>query len=208
VSMSVVRHHISKYKKTMPRAYETVFNSNHVDDTADSFETVEEAIEVTKQLKEAHAEMTMEFKKISSNKQEVLQAFPQDYWAKGYEFLENLLEMKMPTKKCLGVSWDSKNDILTFSPREEIGKVERITKRVILREYSLIFDPIGILAPALIEARITMQSCWKVKVDWDEEAPEEIQKRWNKWVESLKHLPEIKVPRVLIPTFSDKGNQE
>ena len=47
-----------------------------------------------------------------------------------------------------------------------------MTKRSILSYTSSMFDILGILAPLILEQKLTTQSLWKVKADWvDKEIP-------------------------------------
>lgn len=69
---------------------------------------------------------------------------------------------------------------------------------------SKLFDPLGIISPIMIQAKLMVQECWKRKIDWDDPVLEDISKTWQEWAASLKDLPEVKVQRVLIPADSEK----
>lgn len=45
---------------------------------------------------------------------------------------------------------------------------ERASKRKILRFIALYFDPLGFLAPLLINWKSFCQSLWTAKIEWDE----------------------------------------
>ena len=53
----------------------------------------------------------------------------------------------------------------------------------------------GWLAPIVITAKIIMQSLWILKVSWDEELPLDISKRWHTWLQDLRSISLIKIPR-------------
>lgn len=59
------------------------------------------------------------------------------------------------------------------------------------------FDPIGFLAPVIIVGRLILRDVMSSGVGWDEPLPSEFETRWQRWLESLKDLECIKVPRSL-----------
>ena len=75
------------------------------------------------------------------------------------------------TERALGLLWDVKNDKHTFqhSPNS-LPK----NKRGILDLVASIFDPLGIVTPAVLEAKLIIQSLWILKVDWDDNIPKDI----------------------------------
>ncbi|XP_043496470.1 uncharacterized protein LOC122520475 [Polistes fuscatus] len=75
-----------------------------------------------------------------------------------------------PVLKTLGISWNAHHDHLIYSVAP-IDLRERTTKRRILSEIAQIYDPLGLLGPIVLTAKILIQDCWKTKVDWDESVP-------------------------------------
>ena len=75
------------------------------------------------------------------------------------------------TERALGLLWDVKNDKHTFqhSPNSPPKN-----KQGILDLVASIFDPLGIVTPAVLEAKLIIQSLWKLKVDWDDNIPKDI----------------------------------
>ncbi|XP_033228930.1 uncharacterized protein LOC117180542 [Belonocnema kinseyi] len=64
--------------------------------------------------------------------------------------------------KTLGLLWKSTTDELRYSVN--FPKPSNVTKRTILSLVSQIFDPLGIVGPAIVRARIFLQELWKVNV--------------------------------------------
>lgn len=54
-----------------------------------------------------------------------------------------------------------------------------VTKREILRDSAQIYDPLGLLAPVTVKAKILVQTLWKQKLDWDEPLDQELTKEWS-----------------------------
>ncbi|GIY38112.1 reverse transcriptase [Caerostris extrusa] len=75
----------------------------------------------------------------------------------------------------LGLIWDKNLNALEIDTEYlEFDEREKITKREILSLVSPVFDPIGFLAPVMIQPKILLQATWKAKESWDEEVNNEI----------------------------------
>lgn len=46
-------------------------------------------------------------------------------------------------------------------------------------------DPIGIISPIIIKAKILMQSLWTLCLDWDQTVPDHIRNAWEKYMSEL-----------------------
>ena len=57
-----------------------------------------------------------------------------------------------------------------------------LTKRKVLSAINSIFDPLGIVSSVMITGKILYSIACLKKLSWDDAAPEELQKPWNKWV--------------------------
>nr|XP_037876794.1 uncharacterized protein LOC119630680 isoform X1 [Bombyx mori]XP_037876795.1 uncharacterized protein LOC119630680 isoform X1 [Bombyx mori] len=116
--------------------------------------------------------------------------------------LSSLLENNENTQKnliisssshTLGVGWDPRSDIIHFPTNYRSNA--KITKRSILSESCKVFDPLGILSIFTIKPKILIQKLWIEKVDWDEPAPQEIRQSWLLFIENMKHLHLLRIPR-------------
>ena len=94
------------------------------------------------------------------------------------------------TERAFGLLWGIKNDKLTF---QHSPKILPKTKRGILSLVESIFDPLGIATPAVLEAKLIIQSLWKLKVDWDDDIPKDILQRYQQWLSGLHHIKEIPI---------------
>ena len=88
--------------------------------------------------------------------------------------------------------WDTENDVLFI---KAVLKDLPPTKRGVLSFVSSIFDPIGIVAPAVLEPKLIIQELWRRKIDWDTELPSDLLTRWCKWKSNFKHITNIQIPR-------------
>ena len=80
----------------------------------------------------------------------MIQSIPEDHRAKGVQKID-IDYGDLPRERALGVSWHIKDDVLALS----IGIKEPVlTKRGLISMYSSVYDPLGIVAPFVLIARI------------------------------------------------------
>ncbi|XP_055603814.1 uncharacterized protein LOC129752049 [Uranotaenia lowii] len=98
------------------------------------------------------------------------------------------------TIKTLGICWEIEADIFRFdvnvSPSDQPP-----TKRNILSAIAKLYDPLGLIAPVVVEAKILMQHIWLLGLDWDEEVTPELRIKWTDFCEQLPHLLELRIDR-------------
>lgn len=75
-----------------------------------------------------------------------------------------------------------------------------VTKRQILSEIATIFDPLGLISPVVIKAKIKVQRLWVMGIGWDETLPEETMSDWYKFRESILLLNNLFIPRCIVIT--------
>ena len=74
------------------------------------------------------------------------------------------------------------------------------SKRGVLSVLSSIYDPLGLVSPFVLKAKIIFQSIWQLGVDWDEPLPESLAEEFQNWVSSSRSLSKIRISRAI---FSD-----
>ena len=73
------------------------------------------------------------------------------------------------------------------------------TKRGILSTVSSIFDPLGFVAPVLLEGKKILQEMCKENTGWDDPVPDAVKAGWEKWRTDLQHIQDLSVPRCYKP---------
>lgn len=86
----------------------------------------------------------------------------------------DLEQDKLPIERALGVHWCVESDTFQF---KVIIKDRPFTRRG-LSVVSSIYDPLGVLAPVVLTAKMIMQDLSRMKIDWDDDLPERVKQQW------------------------------
>ncbi|CAK9799110.1 hypothetical protein ANTPLA_LOCUS1901 [Anthophora plagiata] len=101
------------------------------------------------------------------------------------------------TRKALGIGWKPRTDEILYTIRVSEGN-SRPTKRTILSQIAQLFDPLGLLGPVIVRAKIIMQELWKANLGWDESVPQSIINMWAEFREELPYLNKFSMPRTTV----------
>lgn len=75
----------------------------------------------------------------------------------------------------LGLKWHPEQDIFEFSIQSITSSSK--TKREVLSAISRLFDPLGLINPILIRAKLIMQEIWATNLGWDDSSSIKLQQR-------------------------------
>jgi len=90
------------------------------------------------------------------------------------------------------VHWDVRHDAFGFGIQLPLRP---LTKRGVLSALSSVYDPLGLVNPFVLGARLIVQDLCREKADWDDPLSEVMQKRWEEWKERLQDWPRLSFPR-------------
>ena len=158
-------------------------------------------------------------KKYVSNSLKTLKEFPDEclskkdrlsildtYWSQKEDVLTfNLMkstEAEVKIEKAnseVSVESDSKNATTTAPASTTV-----YTKRQVLSIVAQIFDSTGLVTPYVLIPKLILQSCWKLKLLWDEPLRSELQERFEDFMSELPKLASISIKRGLLPTTKSK----
>ncbi len=62
---------------------------------------------------------------------------------------------------------------------------DEMTKRGVLQTLASIYDPIGIASPVTLQGKVLFRELCDIKLSWDQQLPENFQKRWKQFCENL-----------------------
>lgn len=174
-----------------PRAASALRRDFYVDDALTGADTKEEVLSLRRELTELLQSAGLNIREWASNDQSILQGLSEQDKSRRLQLGE------YQTLKTLGIFWDSKDDAILYSV-EASAKTSRVTKRSISSVIARIYDPLGLLAPVIVRAKILLQRVWSLKVDWDEALPADLHSEWNRYYTRLSLLNEIRFPRKTI----------
>ncbi|XP_052820244.1 uncharacterized protein LOC128246076 [Mya arenaria] len=188
----VSQYNARLYENEYPLAAETVLKSTYMDDSMDSVDNDKVAIRLYKELTALWEKAGMNARKWISNSKTVLEQIPVEHRAKTVDLQKN----ELPKVKTLGVTWVPEEDIFSFE-FTAVDENKGMTKREYLKKISTLFDPLGLLTPYTIIAKMLMQDIWISGVDWDEKVHEKTRIKIGDWFEELACVHQIKVPRCI-----------
>jgi len=198
-------------EEEFPTAAETIKNNAYVDDILGSVPSEEEADKITDEIDDILSKGGFQVKSWtkSSNKAENVQVCPAT--------LSGSTEV---TSKVLGIVWNSKTDTfefvakVNFSPkhrkvrtqpnlaREDLPQCipDLLTKRMVLSLVNGIYDPLGLSAPFVVQAKMLLRKISKESnVDWDDPIPEVLRNEWVRFFTMLFDMEKIVFKRSTKP---------
>ncbi|XP_028968772.1 uncharacterized protein LOC114828513, partial [Galendromus occidentalis] len=137
----------------------------------------------------------MPLKKWSSNSQEI-----GDFIRGQSPVPDPIITTNHAEAKFLGIPWNQGSDRLSAPVDKAWETLTAGTpcKRRLLRSLASIFDPLGIVAPLTMNAKILLQSTWKTKLGWDSTLSETQTTEFNVFAETLKAAKDLSIPRLML----------
>ena len=144
------------YPSMIPGA---VLHNFYVDDCLVLVSTVKEAVTMQQKLTEFLARRGFHLTKWISNDDKVLESISElERSNLGQFMLDNGVK-----EKVLGMQWHIKGDYFTFDIH--VNK-KPFTRRGLLSMTASVYDPMGFVAPVILEAKLLLQDLCKQKSNW------------------------------------------
>lgn len=152
------------YVDEYPNASQIVRFDCYVDDIVTGSNSLNELIRNQSQLIEMLQHGGFELRKWCANSDALINHLPSICVEKHVKFRDNDIV------KALGLMWEPDGDkfLINISPHT----AKRINKRSVLAETMRVFDPLGLISPVVVSAKIFLQDLWKLNVSWDEALPQ------------------------------------
>lgn len=206
----VIQHHINSFQELDPQFVSKLSQSFYVDDLVTGANTEKEALSLYCNARERMKMGGFVLRKWKTNSEMLTKQICLDEEEGKIEIESPIGEEQTYAKetlgshkdaekgsKVLGIPWDNKNDALTFD-LTKIGKgihVNKPTKRIILSSLATLFDPLGLISPISVQAKVLFQDLCTRKIDWDDPIPREKSEEWDEWISSLDQVKSISIPR-------------
>nr|XP_012235926.1 PREDICTED: uncharacterized protein LOC105680069 [Linepithema humile] len=94
----------------------------------------------------------------------------------------------------LGIHWNQSKDTFHFSYKFD-DTLGTVSKQVILLEVSRLFDPLGLLGPVIVLAKLILQELWQLDTHWDESVTQDLHSRWSNLKSRLIDINQLSIPR-------------
>ncbi|XP_049319056.1 uncharacterized protein LOC125780640 [Astyanax mexicanus] len=168
----------------------------YVDDGLSSVSSTGQAIQLVKEARELCSTGKLRLHKFISNSKEVLATIPKEECAEAATERDMALgELQM--ERALGVQWCVAFDEFQF---RVVIKESPFTRRGVMSTVASIYDPLGFVAPFILVGKQILQQMCRDKLSWDDALPDDLQPQWERWLQDLQHLVNVKIPRCYIPS--------
>ncbi|CAJ0590619.1 unnamed protein product [Cylicocyclus nassatus] len=172
------------------RLKEEILANTYVDNVIVGAKTTQECVDKCKECKDIFSRMHMNLREFMSNNQRAMASIPQD----------SCMLAQGQYVGLLGVRWNPTLD--TLHVPLNIARQAVTSKRTALQVYASTFDPLGLLAPLLIKAKMFIQDLWELGYGWDDSLTDEDIQKWNAIVQDISSF-QLSVPRYIGDTFED-----
>ncbi|XP_018407213.1 PREDICTED: uncharacterized protein LOC108783203 [Cyphomyrmex costatus] len=182
-----IKHLADHHSSTFPIGSACIRRDFYVDDLLTGADTVQEAETLRDETIELLRLGAFELGKWASNTPELLDA--------------TLNKNDKPvvidddeSAHILGIKWNANTDTLHFS-YDPVMSHDAISKPKILSDVSKLYDPLGLLGPIIVIAKLILQDLWRAGIDWDESVPQNLHARWITFKSQLTELNRLAIPR-------------
>lgn len=197
---------LDNYDKFNEEALNTVLTNFYVDDLLKSLDCEKDLVDNAHQVKEICATGAFNLGKFVSNSKKLLNSLEKEEIDS--KFLERSISKQGDNlkEKALGLCWKVKDDLISV---EVCNKHKKESRRGMLSTIGSVYDPIGIVAPYVVQGKLLLQELCRLKYDWDDELPHDIKLKWNRWSQGLEKVGAVSIPRnVVLNLITSKSKLE
>ena len=172
-------------------------NDFYVDDLLSGTSTIEDALNVQKELSALFQTAGLTLRKWASNHITFLDTIPLEL----QETQSKLSPDNEDGLTTLGLLWNTKDDHLQVkSSLTQMHSTDSpaSTKRKVLAITASIFYPLGLLSPAIVAYKIFLQKLWQDKLQWDEPLSSHLQQEWNQLLQTIPTLSTLRINRKVL----------
>ena len=185
---------IEKY----PEAAKSIADNSYMDDIIDSTQTPKKAHTLTKDINDILRQGGFSMKEwVFSDRDDKIEVKTSGGISS--------LPRSGKNQRVLGLGWNCDEDLLFFPEKElkDQNQVkETITKRTVLGKINSIYDPLGLIGPFTLRAKILMRKLWTLEksLGWDDPVPEDIGVEWQNFMKEMDVLEKVTFRRCLKPS--------
>lgn len=170
-------------------ARQSILRDFYVDDYLTSTSSTQKAIELAKDVESTLKRGQFHLRKWRSNDHQALAQIT------GSPSVLEDIQLQPAETTVLGLHWDPVADELFY--KIKLDNSPSTSKRQVLSDSARLYDPLGILAPVIIVAKIFIQKLWQAQLAWDTPLPDDLLTEWLSYRNGLRQLETIRIPRWL-----------
>ena len=102
--------------------------------------------------------------------------------------------------KVLGKIWERLTDEICYRIKEKNANdniTDNLTKRKVLAKVNSIFDPLGLITPFTVNAKILMKNLWKQKLGWDDKLQGLARENFCLFLTEMVEMQDVRFKRCL-----------
>ncbi|XP_076662396.1 uncharacterized protein LOC143365759 [Halictus rubicundus] len=189
-----------------PEAAKSIVEDSYMDDYLASRGTIDQAKKLIHDVIRINLKGSFKMHSWASNSVYIIDSIPETVRQQGRD------DMRLCDRggeRVLGLIWSTQADVLHFDlgmtkvSESILAGEKRPTKREFLRIIMSVFDPLGLLSPFTLKSKILMQEIWRSGIEWDQPLRDEEQLGWVSWLEGLRKISSLRIPRCYTPTGID-----
>ena len=178
-----------------PNAAKEVERSFYVDDYLGGADSPERAISLQDEMQSLFQSGGFLLRKWNSNDSKVLDSIaPELRDSRPSVTLSDYTHYT----KTLGIEWSPLDDHFRLSI-VDLPPIQHMTKRSLVSDVAKTIDALGWYSPAIVKAKILLQSLWSAKIGWDDLVPDDVMEQWSKWRRQLPTLSSHHMGRCYFP---------
>ena len=224
ISTEAIYKMADRFEKDSPEAAKLLKKSRcYVDDLIDSRPSVSNAVQVAKEVEDilAKGRFTVKCWQLSGERGSRTSLGQQEAHVDRADETKSLSLVKgtESSVRVLGLAWDPEKDFILYEVTLNFSKKRRgvrtgsdlnvtdlpkalpefLTKRTVLEKVMKIYDPLGLVCPFTLLAKVYLREIWSRKIDWDTPLPPDLKAKWNQFFITLFRLEQLRFPRCLRP---------
>ncbi|XP_049284724.1 uncharacterized protein LOC125764469 [Anopheles funestus] len=183
-----------------PKIADAIQRSFYVDNLSLGAATADELRALSSGVERALMNRGMPLRKWASNDPTVINEVPEDH-------LDATVQIgDRQAIKMLGLAWCPTEDTFQLIIDDDFHlPVSSLTKRCLVARIAKLYDPVGIMHPVIVTAKILMQDLWLDNLTWDECVPHHAVDKWNEFTAQLPILRQLHIPRMALPSEAENS---
>ena len=160
---ATLQHHLGKYST------QNIEENLYVDNLIWGCETEDEAIDYYNEARSTMSQGQFNLRSWASNSQQLCSRVAKDH-----------TEDKSEEVNVLGLRWNPKAVKITLAQNHSnLTQKSPMTKRTVLQQSAKVYDPLALITPLTVRARILIQELWRRNLSWDTPIPANLQQKWS-----------------------------